>query len=56
MIVRPTVTIYGEEISTKCGKSGVNAFYCCADQQIYFSNLLPRRCRSSQRTSGRPTW
>ena len=30
------------EISTKCGKSGVNAFYCSADQQIYFSNLLPQ--------------
>ena len=42
VIVRPTVTIYGREISTKCGKSGVNAFYCSADQQIYFSNLLPR--------------
>lgn len=41
-IVRPEVTIYGREISTKCGKSGVNAFYCSADQQIYFSNLLPR--------------
>ncbi len=41
-IVRPTVTIYGKDISTKCGKSGVNAFYCLADQQIYFSNLLPR--------------
>ncbi|HEY5847678.1 MAG TPA: neutral zinc metallopeptidase [Microlunatus sp.] len=40
VIVRPTVTIYGKEISTKCGKSGVNAFYCSADQQIYFSNLL----------------
>ena len=41
-IVRPTVTIYGREINTKCGKSGVNAFYCSADQQIYFSNQLPR--------------
>ena len=40
VIVRPSVTIYGEKISTKCGKSGVNAFYCSADQQIYFSNLL----------------
>jgi uncharacterized protein len=42
VIVRPTVTIYGREISTKCGKSGVNAFYCSADQQIYFSSLLPQ--------------
>jgi uncharacterized protein len=40
-IVRPTVTIYGEELTTKCGKSGVNAFYCTADQQVYYSSLLP---------------
>lgn len=42
IIVRPTVTIYGEELTTKCGKSGVNAFYCTADQQVYYSNLLPQ--------------
>jgi predicted metalloprotease len=42
IIVRPTVTIYGEELTTKCGKSGVNAFYCSADQQVYYSNLLPK--------------
>jgi predicted metalloprotease len=42
IIVRPTVTIYGEELTTKCGKSGVNAFYCTADQQVYYSNLLPK--------------
>jgi uncharacterized protein len=41
VIVRPTVTIYGEELTTKCGNSGVNAFYCTADQQVYYSNLLP---------------
>jgi predicted metalloprotease len=40
IIVRPTVTIYGSEITTKCGEAGVNAFYCTADQQIYFSNRL----------------
>jgi hypothetical protein len=39
-VVRPTVTIYGREITTKCGKSGVNAFYCGADQQVYYSRLL----------------
>jgi predicted metalloprotease len=39
-IVRPTVTIYGSEITTKCGKSGINAFYCGADQQVYYSNRL----------------
>ena len=42
IIVRPTVTIYGEELTTKCGKTGVNAFYCSADQQVYYSNLLPQ--------------
>jgi predicted metalloprotease len=42
IIVRPTVTIYGEELTTKCGTTGVNAFYCSADQQIYYSNQLPR--------------
>ena len=42
VLPRPSVTIYGESITTKCGKSGVNAFYCSADQQIYFSNLLPQ--------------
>lgn len=40
-IVRPTVTIYGKEVTTRCGKSGVNAFYCSGDQQVYFSSLLP---------------
>ncbi len=39
-IVRPTVTIYGAKITTKCGTSEVNAFYCSADQQVYFSNQL----------------
>jgi predicted metalloprotease len=39
-IVRPTVTIYGDQITTKCGKAGVNAFYCGADQQVYYSNKL----------------
>ena len=41
IIVRPTVTVYGNEMTTKCGKSGVNAFYCSADQQVYYSNRLP---------------
>lgn len=39
-IVRPTVTIYSDEITTRCGKSGVNAFYCGADQQVYYSSEL----------------
>ena len=40
-LVRPSVTIYGEKITTKCGESGINAFYCSADQQVYYSNQLP---------------
>jgi predicted metalloprotease len=40
-IVRPTVTIFGKSITTKCGTSDVNAFYCAADQQVYYSNQLP---------------
>ena len=39
-IVRPTVTIFGTKMTTKCGTSGVNAFYCAADQQVYYSNRL----------------
>ena len=42
IIVRPAVTIYGEEVTTKCGRSGINAFYCSADQQVYYSDLLPQ--------------
>ncbi|HEU5486692.1 MAG TPA: neutral zinc metallopeptidase [Microlunatus sp.] len=42
LLPRPSVTIYGEKVTTKCGEAGVNAFYCSADQQIYFSNLLPQ--------------
>jgi len=40
-IVRPTVTVFGKKVTTKCGDSGVNAFYCSGDQQVYFSNKLP---------------
>ncbi len=41
-IFRPSVTIYDEEISTKCGSGNQahNAFYCSADQQIYWSSTL----------------
>ena len=41
LITRPTITIYGDHITTKCGDSGVNAFYCSADQQLYYSTQLP---------------
>ena len=42
LIVRPSVTIYTEQISTRCGSGRMprNAFYCPADQQIYWSNTL----------------
>jgi len=41
-IVRPSVTIFGDSIQTKCGKAGGgNAFYCPADQQVYYSRTLP---------------
>jgi predicted metalloprotease len=53
IIVRPTVTIYGKELTTKCGKTGVNAFYCTADQQVYYSNLLPQALPS---TIGNNKW
>jgi len=43
IIIRPTVTIYGESVSTKCGDSGINAFWCSADQQIYYSSELPNQ-------------
>ncbi|CAA9400165.1 MAG: hypothetical protein AVDCRST_MAG75-2085 [uncultured Propionibacteriaceae bacterium] len=39
-VVRPTVTIYGARVTTKCGDAEVNAFYCSGDQQVYFSNQL----------------
>jgi hypothetical protein len=40
VITRPTVTVYGDKITTQCGDSDINAFYCSADQQLYFSNQL----------------
>ncbi len=39
---RPTVTLYSRSIQTACGNAKPNAFYCAADQQVYFSNLLPQ--------------
>ncbi len=39
-VYRPTVTIYDEEITTKCGSGNMahNAFYCSANQQVYWSS------------------
>jgi predicted metalloprotease len=43
-LVRPKVTIYGDQVTTSCGnKPGVAAFYCTLNQQIYFSRLYPDR-------------
>ncbi|MGO1973698.1 MAG: neutral zinc metallopeptidase [Propionibacteriaceae bacterium] len=39
-LYRPTVTVYGSSIETQCGTAEPNAFYCSADQQLYFSNQL----------------
>lgn len=40
--VRPTVTIYSSEITTKCGEVPMqNAVYCGADQQVYYAVDLP---------------
>ena len=40
---RPPVTIYNEPITTACGKQeDVNAFYCAADQRIYYAKPLYR--------------
>jgi len=41
-IYRPTVTIYHTDISTACGSGDEshNAFYCGADQQVYWSDTL----------------
>ena len=41
IITRPSITIYGDSITTKCGDSGINAFYCSGDQQLYYSTQLP---------------
>jgi predicted metalloprotease len=48
---RPTVTVYGTSVTTACGKSeSHNAFYCSADQQIYYAQnvyeILPRALRN----------
>lgn len=37
---RPSVTIYGDSITSPCGKATVNAFYCSANQQLYFSSEM----------------
>lgn len=48
---RPTVTVYGTSVTTACGQSeSHNAFYCSADQQIYYAQdlyeILPKSLRN----------
>ncbi|MVA76794.1 hypothetical protein GC722_12285 [Auraticoccus sp. F435] len=42
--VRPPVTIYRDQVTSGCGSmegaEAVNAFYCPADQAVYFSTLM----------------
>lgn len=46
---RPPVTIYNEPITTPCGdQDDVNAFYCAADQHIYYAKPLYRVFPESQ--------
>lgn len=38
---RPRVTVYDDKVTTPCGTAeGGNAFYCSADQQLYYSTTL----------------
>ncbi len=40
---RPSVTVYSGSVNTACGKAkSKNAFYCGADQQVYFATDLVR--------------
>ena len=42
VLPRPPVVIYSSAITTACGKEGTqNAFYCGADQKIYYATDLP---------------
>lgn len=39
---RPSVTVFDGSITTACGKAAShNAFYCAADQQVYYASDLP---------------
>lgn len=45
-LVRPSVTVYSDQVVSACGSmkgaKAVNAFYCSADQQVYYSVLLQK--------------
>lgn len=47
---RPPVTVYSSDITTPCGTADAgNAFYCAADQHIYYSKSLYKVLPSSLR-------
>lgn len=53
--VRPSVTIYTQPIQTQCGRVEThNAFYCSADQRVYyapdFPQIMPPRAANSRLT------
>lgn len=49
---RPPVIVYSKPITTSCGKTEtMNAFYCGADQKIYYATDLPKILPSTLRNS-----
>jgi predicted metalloprotease len=40
LAVRPRIHVYGERVTTRCGDKAINAVYCDADQQIYYSRFV----------------
>ncbi len=48
---RPPTTVYSTKITTPCGRTDTgNAFYCAADQHIYYAQDLPKILPPSIRT------
>ncbi len=48
---RPPATVYSAKITTPCGEAETgNAFYCAADQHIYYASDLPRILPTKIRT------
>lgn len=42
-LVRPATNVYSGEITSPCGTSdGANAFYCIANEEVYYGRELPR--------------
>lgn len=52
---RPTVTVYTDSVTTKCGEApDQNAFYCLADQQVYFADNVLDSLPSDMRDTSLP--